>query len=126
MFLDRITDSLPVGRSGIAAYGGGGRASLLGTSAAARARITRIVMEGGSAGRGANTPRVETAAEGMNPEPSEPPLTFAFGCSGWLFIWYLGVIKVLKQHGLHHNAYAVGSSVRGLVSSLTLIYTPKP
>ncbi|GHP05611.1 hypothetical protein PPROV_000436100 [Pycnococcus provasolii] len=39
-----------------------------------------------------------------------PNCVFAFGSSGWLFIWYLGVIKCIKEHNLHKNAYCIGSS----------------
>lgn len=39
-----------------------------------------------------------------------PACVFAFGSSGWLFIWYLGVIKCMKEHRLHENCYCVGSS----------------
>jgi hypothetical protein len=49
---------------------------------------------------------------------AQPPgLTFCFGSAGWLFVYYLGVIKCLKEFGLHKNAHCISCSGGALAAA---------
>eukprot|EP01023_Acetabularia_acetabulum_P010506 TRINITY_DN1477_c0_g2_i1.p1 TRINITY_DN1477_c0_g2~~TRINITY_DN1477_c0_g2_i1.p1 ORF type:complete len:386 (+),score=53.86 TRINITY_DN1477_c0_g2_i1:201-1358(+) len=47
----------------------------------------------------------------------EDKITWAFSSSGWLYIYFLGVVKCLKTLKLQKNIYAVGSSGGAAASS---------
>lgn len=82
----------------------------------------RTTAERFAAGCASPTPEGGGASgAGGPPAPGEFARTFGFGVSGWLFIYYIGVIKVLKAHGLHRDAYAIGSS-GGAITAGTLFY----
>ncbi|KAL0051560.1 hypothetical protein WJX82_009808 [Trebouxia sp. C0006] len=51
------------------------------------------------------TARVDTA-----PCNRQGRQAWTFSSSGWLFVYFFGVIKCLKQHGLNKDVYVVGSS----------------
>lgn len=52
--------------------------------------------------------------------PVERPYTYCLGVSGWLFCYYFGVVKQLKEHNMHAGCRVVGSS-GGALAGLFLI-----
>jgi hypothetical protein len=63
--------------------------------------------------------RVPGAASGAEAEeaPEPPGLTFCFGSAGWLFVYYMGVIKCLKELDLHKNAHCISCSGGALAAA---------
>ncbi|CAL6374444.1 unnamed protein product [Bathycoccus prasinos] len=49
--------------------------------------------------------------------------TLALGSSGWLFIYYVGVIKVLRREGYAENTKVIGCSGGALIGSLLFMPT---
>ena len=49
---------------------------------------------------------VQTPVKPVRPKPSEqkpipPARSFALSSSGWLFVYYVGVVKALAERGYH-------------------------
>ena len=72
--------------------------------------------EGPEEGAGRDAPSTTATSEAGE----RIPYTYCLGVTGWLFCYYFGVVKQLKEHGMHARCRVVGSS-GGALAGLFLV-----
>eukprot|EP00892_Ulva_mutabilis_P011905 jgi/Ulvmu1/9087/UM005_0182.1 len=57
----------------------------------------------------------------MEPQVETPKTVWTFSTSGWLFVYFFGVLKAMRETGRDRNVYAIGSSGGACVAGLLFV-----